>query len=71
MNTTTRLETFVSILSINLVHRFPDLSTLDEVDVNTIKRLCTFLIHVTDVVDETWREETRSRSTLRRERSAA
>lgn len=47
-------RTYVNILALYLVNRFPNTEVLDNVDPETVRRICRFCARVTPIVTDVW-----------------
>lgn len=49
-------NTFLTIYSVNLSHRFPDLTDLTSIDYNSVRKIAEFSIACSSIAVEVWDE---------------
>lgn len=51
---TTSFNTYVTIFALNLVHRYPDVTNLDSINIDEVQRVADFSAACTPIVLEVW-----------------
>lgn len=64
-------NTYLNVYAVNLVHRFPDVSDLERIDYNSIKRIAEFCFAASSVALDVWSETGERRTTATRQSRAA
>ncbi len=55
-NQTRSFNTFLTVYSINLAHRYPDVADLNKIDSNSVRKISTFSAVCSTIALETWDE---------------
>lgn len=59
------LNTYLNVFTLNVIHRFPNIRDLENVDENELRRIAEFSVICTSVVTEVWDRVTERESTRR------
>lgn len=63
-------NTFLNIYSINLAHRFPDVTDLNRIDSNVVRNIANFSVASSRIALEVWDETSEVQRSSRQERAA-